>query len=240
MASHDTTPSTSSISHPTAVGPPPLQAGDRLNRIEFERRYNAMPEVTNAELVEGVVYMPSPVRADRHGEPHFDLNGWLFVYRAHTPGVRGGDNSSLRLDMANMPQPDSYLRIESERGGKSRLCDDGIIDGPPELIAEIAASSVSRDLHDKLQAYQRNLVDEYLVFRTLDGEIDWFQSVDGNYQKLPADHGILRSRILPGLWLNVSAAINNDAASVLATLQQGIDSDEHRQFADRLKSIGQD
>ncbi len=172
MSEHDVLTNLTAVPDSVPVLLPPLQAGDRLNRIEFERRYNAMADVTGAQLVEGVVYMPSPVRAKKHGEPHFDLNGWLYVYRAHTPGVRGGDNSSLRLDMVNMPQPDSYLRIEHVCGGSSRLGDDDIIEGPPELIVEIAASSASYDLHDKKNAYQRNLVQEYLVWRVLDQAID--------------------------------------------------------------------
>ena len=39
----------------------PLEHGDHLTREEFERRYEAMPHVRKAELIEGVVYMPSPV-----------------------------------------------------------------------------------------------------------------------------------------------------------------------------------
>ncbi len=114
MSDHDVLSKLAAVPDSMPVSLPSLQAGDRLNRIEFERRNNAMLDVTGAELVEGVVYMPSPVRSRKHGEPHFDLITWLGVYRAHTPGVRGGDNSSLRLDMVNMPQPDSYLRIEPD------------------------------------------------------------------------------------------------------------------------------
>src|SRR5262245_22343202 len=90
------------------VDVPPLRAGDRLSRGEFERRYEAMPEVNKAELIEGVVYMPSPTSLNEHGGPHFDLIGWLALYRAFTPGVQGGDSTTVRLDEDNEPQSDAF------------------------------------------------------------------------------------------------------------------------------------
>src|SRR5947209_14776487 len=89
---------------------PPLSQGQRLSRAEFERRYDAMPELKKAELIGGVVSMPSPVKR-AHGKPHFDAITWLGTYRSFTPGVEGGDNASLCLDLENMPQPDVFLRI---------------------------------------------------------------------------------------------------------------------------------
>ena len=130
---------------------PELYAGDRLTRPEFERRYSAMPDVKKAELIEGVVYMPSPV-SNNHASPHFDIIAFLGLYRFATPGVEGSDNGTVRLDLENEPQPDAFLRIAPECGGQSRN-DDEYVAGPPELIAEISVSSVSYDLHDKLRAY---------------------------------------------------------------------------------------
>jgi hypothetical protein len=109
----------------------PLEPGDRLTREEFERRYEAMPHVKKAELIEGVVYMPSPVRLNRHGNPHAHLIGWLVAYAAGTPGVKVGDNCTLRLDDNNEPQPDGVLLIEPERGGQSRVSDDDYLEGSP-------------------------------------------------------------------------------------------------------------
>src|SRR4051812_24790308 len=112
---------------PTPARVPPLQNGDRLTRVEFERRYSAMPQVNKAELIEGVVYMPSPVSHDHHAGPHFDMIGWLGFYRMLTPGVVGGDNGSLRLDLDSEPQPDAYLIIRPDHGGQVRIDDDGYI-----------------------------------------------------------------------------------------------------------------
>ncbi|HMC88591.1 MAG TPA: Uma2 family endonuclease, partial [Gemmataceae bacterium] len=136
-------------------GVPLLHNGDHLTRPEFERRYAAIPDVRKAELIEGVVYMPSPV-PDEHSGSHFDWIGWLSIYKAATPGISGGDNGSLRLDLKNAPQPDSFLRILSSHGGQAVVDKDGYVTGAPEWLGEIAVSSASIDLHAKLRAYERN------------------------------------------------------------------------------------
>ena len=142
-----------------AVGLPPLEGGDRLTRAEFERRYEAMPHIKKAELIEGVVFMPSPVHYSSHSKPHAYIIGWLAFYCSSTPNVDLGDNATVRLDMDNEVQPDALLRLDAAQGGTSHLSDDDYLEGPPELIVEIAASSASYDLHDKLNVYRRNGLD---------------------------------------------------------------------------------
>ena len=139
---------------PAVAEVPPLENGDRLTRCEFERRYAARPDLRKAELIEGVVYMPSPVSL-LHAEPHSAIQTLLLVYGAFTPGVHGADNATVRLDLDNEPQPDVLLRIEPEAGGQSRVSEDGYLEGAPELIVEVAAGSASIDVHDKLRAYRR-------------------------------------------------------------------------------------
>lgn len=213
---------------------PPLKNGDRLTQAEFLRRYHAMPSVSHAELIEGRVFMPSPVSAEHHGEPHFNLITWLGVYRSSTPGVVGGDNSTLQLDVDNAPQPDGYLRLTEQAGGQSRVV-DGYIHGAPELIVEVAASTVSYDLHDKLNAYRRNGVKEYVVWRTEDVAIDWFLLLDGLYHRHSASSdGIYRSPVFPGLWLDPVALLSNDMSRVLQILQQGIADVSHQDFVTKL------
>lgn len=207
----------------TARRIPPLCAGDRLTRDEFERRYAAMPQVKKAELIEGVVYMPSPVTQSRHGGPHARLSTWLGHYVAATPGLDFGDNATVRLDLDNEPQPDLHLRLLPERGGRTRLSAEGYLVGPPELVVEIAASSASYDLHDKLGTYRRSGVREYLVWRVDDGAVDWFVERDGEYQcLLPDAAGVLRSEVFAGLWLDVRALLRDDLQAVLDRLQEGI------------------
>ena len=212
----------------------PLESGDRLTRAEFERRYQAMPEHVKAELIEGVAYVASPVRLIQHGKPTARLVGWLVVYEASTPSTETGNNSTVRMDLDNEPQPDAFLRIIPECGGQSGTTPDGYVEGAPELVLEVAASTESVDLHDKLNAYRRNGVREYIVWRVLDGEIDWLVWRDERYERLSPDAlGVYRSERFPGLWLDAPALLSGDLAKVLTVLQQGIESAEHRAFVDR-------
>jgi Uma2 family endonuclease len=130
----------------------PLESGDKLTRAEFEQIYQKMPNVKKAELIEGTVYMASPLRAKAYGKPHAQMMGWLTTYEAATPGVEALDNATVRLDADNEPQPDALLRLE--QGGQSKISTDDYVEGAPELIVEIAASSASLDLNEKLKAYR--------------------------------------------------------------------------------------
>ncbi len=216
---------------------PPLSSGDRLTRAEFERRYRAMPHVKKAELIEGVVYMPSPVSAS-HSQAHGDVMSWLGVYRMATPGVALHDNATVRLDTDNEVQPDALLRLT--RGGRSQISADNYLTGAPELIVEVAGSSAAIDLHDKLRVYRRNGVQEYVVWQIYDERIDWFTLQEGQYVPLPAgpdETGVIRSQVFPGLWLDVPALLAGDLAQVLAVLQQGLASEEHAAFVTRLTDL---
>ena len=173
---------------------PPLENGDRLTRAEFERRYEAMPRLKKAELIEGVVYMPSPVRFQHHGIPHGNMVLWLGFYRVRTPGLLMSDNSTVRLDLDNEPQPDVLLLVDPALGGQTTVSDDDYVEGAPELVVEIASSSASYDLGVKKNAFRRNGVREYVVWRVLDHEIDWFVLRHGTYQALARDPaGLYRS-----------------------------------------------
>ncbi len=220
----------------TPASEPLLENGDRLTREEFERRYDAMPDLKKAELIEGVVHMPSPVRFHRHGNPQFQIITWLGTYQAETPGVLGGDNSTARLDMDNEPQPDVLLLIDPAWGGQASIDADDYVEGAPELVAEIAPSSASYDLHAKLNAYRRNGVREYIVWRVFDKAIDWFVLRGGQFVPLVPDDGLLKSEVFPGLWLDAIALIHGQMPVVLAPLRQGLASPEHTAFVARLNA----
>jgi Uma2 family endonuclease len=214
---------------------PPLENGDRLTRAEFERRYGAMEHVKKAELIEGVVHMPTPVKVS-HGQPHAQLITWLGVYCTATPHVDVYDNTTVRLDADNEVQPDALLRLES--GGHSTIGADGYIEGAPELIAEIAASSAAIDLHAKMNVYRRNGVREYVVWQTFESRLDWYELRDEVYAPLTPDaEGIIRSNVFPGLWLNAMALVTGDLASVLMELQKGLASKEHGEFLASLEKM---
>jgi Uma2 family endonuclease len=230
-------PSSAKLSVP--AGPPPLESGDRLTRPEFERRYEAMPELTKAELIEGVVIVPSPVRFTVHAQPHGLVVGWLVVYCASTPGAQLGDNATVRLDIDNEPQPDALLRIEPEVGGRSRVGEDDYVEGPPELIVEVAASSASYDLYDKLHVYRRNGVQEYIVWQLYDRRVDWWKLDEGQYVSIdPDENGVIWSKVFPGLCLAVPALLEGNMGEVLATLQIGLKKDVHAAFVAQLAGQG--
>lgn len=210
----------------------PLHSGDHLSRAEFERRYADHPEL-KAELIEGVVYVSSPVRSTRHGKPHSQIMAWLGAYWAATPGVTVDDNTTLRIDLENELQPDACMWIETS--GRTRVDADDYLAGAPELVVEIAASSVSYDLHDKLRVYRRNGVQEYLVLLALEREVRWYNWQLGEDRVIVADgDGVMRSQLFPGLWLNAERFWQGDVADVLAALQQGLASEEHAAFAQQL------
>ena len=222
---------------PEHLGLAPLNSGDRLSRVEFERRYGQRPDLKKAELIEGVVCVASPVRVNQHGEPHAHAITWLGVYEANTAGVLVADNTTLRLDLDNEPQPDAVLWIDPSLGGKAKTTQDDYLEGAPELIVEVAASSAFYHLHDKLRAYRRNSVQEYLVLLTYERKTVWHELREGEYQALAADaDGVLRSRVFPGLWFDSMKFWDDDLAGLLAVLQQGLDSVEHERFAAELQA----
>ena len=210
---------------------PPLQNGDNLTADEFVRRYEAMPPGTRAELIDGIVYMAAALNHDLHSEPHFDLITFLGNYRLATPGVVGGDSGTCRFDRRNLPQPDVYLMVAPGLGGTATVNADGYVVGPPELVVEISNTSADYGLHQKMEVYRRNGVPEYGVWRTLDAEFDFFVLENGSYRRVPVGpDGLVRSGVMPGLWLNVTALLDGDLPAVLADVQRGIASPEHAAF----------
>lgn len=215
---------------------PRLENGDKLNRYEFERRYNATPDLKKAELIEGIVYiMPAALRFRSHGQPHGWILTWFGTYEVATPGVALGVEPTVRLDLDNEPQPDAVLMIEPAAGGQARLSEDDYIEGAPELVVEIAASSAAIDLHAKKQAYRRNGVKEYLVWQVLEQKLSWFYLEQGEYLEfVPDDEGIIQSRVFPGLWLAVTELLAGNMQAVLKVVQSGLNTPEHQAFVQKL------
>jgi Uma2 family endonuclease len=213
---------------------PELIRGDYLSREEFMRRWEAMPHVKRAELIRGVVYMPSPLSRE-HGRTDSDVGTWLGVYRAATPGCETLANATWFMGEEEAPQPDSSLRVLPEYGGQST--DQGrYVSGAPEFLAEVCISSTTYDLHQKLEVYQEAGVQEYLAVLMREREVRWHRLVGGRFEVLPAPaDGIYRSTVFPGLWLDAAALLAGDLARVLVMLQQGLNSPEHAAFVELLK-----
>ena len=195
-----------------------LDSGDRLSREEFHRRYEARPDIKKAELVEGVVYVSSPL-SRYHSGPDTGMIGWLFTFALRHPELRVDNNITVFLDAKTEVQPDACLWREVPGGPLYN--DEGYVGGAPQHVVEVAASSASYDLHDKLRAYLRNGVLEYIVWRVFDRTIDWFRLRAGQYVRIePDEHGIIESETFPGLRLNVGKMIDGDYAGVVAELER--------------------
>lgn len=211
---------------------PPLRAGQRLTVKEFLRRWEAMPDLKFAELIDGMVYMPSPLTSD-HGRKDFRIVGWLAAYIAATPGCDGGCQATW-LMLQSAPQPDSYLWILPEYGGQSRIEGNYHI-GAPELAAEVCVSSEAYDLGVKKALYQRAGVREYVAILVQEEQIRWHRLVKGQYQLCrPTRQGVFRSRVFPGLWLDGPAVLQGNMARLLQTLQRGLESAGHAAFVKEL------
>lgn len=212
----------------------PLRNGEHLSRAEFERRWEATPGLKRAELIEGIVFMSPPI-SEQHSSAHTLLFRLLDEYAAATPGVRALINPSLRLDLRNKFQPDCVLRIDHSTLGRSRVAADGLLEGAPELVAEIAVSSTDYEAHEKRAVYEPQGIQEYLLWQVLDARCDWWTLQDGVYTPLAvrAD-GVVRSQVFPGLWLDRQALLAGDERRLATVLARGLRSAEHAAFARRL------
>jgi Uma2 family endonuclease len=212
--------------------PAELVTGQRMGVEEFLRRWEKLPDLKNAELLEGVVYVSSPLSLE-HGSLDALVILWLGYYAQATPGCQCGSNSTWRM-LDNAPQPDSYLRVSPAHGGQSGEAGPYGA-GAPELVVEICVTSADVDFGPKLRLYQKAGVREYITIEPSEKRIVWRVLEAGAYipQELPAD-GILRSRIFPGLWLDVAAFWAGDGARMLAALNAGLATEDHQRFVDRL------
>jgi Uma2 family endonuclease len=212
---------------------PPLVAGQRLRRAEFHARYEAMPPGTRAELIGGVVVMPSPVGIP-HAKETAKSHLWLGFYEAHTPGVEALDNASTALDDEGEPQPDASLRIAPECGGQTRN-ERNIVFGAPELVVEVAHASRALDLGAKRADYERAGVLEYVVATIDPADVHWhIRQGDRLVRVPPGPDGLYRSEVFPGLWLDPAALLALDGRALLATLERGLATPEHAAFVAHL------
>lgn len=208
-----------------------LASGDRMSQAEFHHRYKQYPESIKFELINGTVYMASPQRLP-HGKYTSRLASVLSLYEMQTPGVETSVDSTVILGGKSEPGPDLVLRILPEYGGRTRTA-DLYLTGPPELVVEIAHSTVAIDLHEKKSDYEQCQIGEYVVICVEEQQVHWFDFVSRRTKKLPAD-GILRSRMFPGLWIDCPALFAYDTLRLVQILNKGVASPEHARFVKRL------
>ncbi len=215
----------------------PLEAGDHLSQKEFHARYELMPEKVKAELVEGIVYMQSPLKRT-HGRYHSLLVRWLGIYEDATPGVEAYDNATTIMGDESEPQPDACLLIVPEKGGQARFTDEDYLEGAPEFIGEIASSSESFDLHSKKRDYERAGVKEYLVYASRQKKIHWFILGASGFEELALSaDGYFHSRVFPGLWLDPQAFTVLDGNRLMGCLTLGLSTTEHGEFVLQLNRL---
>ncbi|HEY7424946.1 MAG TPA: Uma2 family endonuclease [Gemmataceae bacterium] len=213
---------------------PPLVNGERLDQKTFHARYEAMPKHVRAELIGGIVHMPSPLKFP-HARMHGRVMHWLCEYEDATPGTEVYDNATAILGEESEPQPDAYLIISPEKGGQTRMNEEEYLEGAPELIVEVALSSEPVDLHAKKDDYEGAGAREYMVIALRQNRVFWFVSRNGRFEELaPGSEGIYRSEVFPGLWLDPAALLRRDAARIREVLQQGLASPEHTAFVAQL------
>ena len=194
-----------------------LHNGDRMSKDEFLWRWEQIPELKRAELIDGMVYLSSPL-SERHSDYELLLCSWLLRYESRVPGLKILPNATWLLGDSS-PQPDLALIRQtgtSRSSGKFR-------EGPPELVVEICYSSLAYDLGPKLELYRRAGVREYLTILLEDNKAQWRAlNSDARYQVLKPAGGYLKSRVFPGLWLDPVALFPPDRQRLLAGVDAGL------------------
>ena len=219
---------------------PQLLPGMRLDCDEFLERWDALPNLKYAELINGVVRMTSPL-STFHSSPDNTISGWIAIYSWSTPGTNADSNPTAILNSKNVPQPDQVLRILPEFGGQAAIQNNGMMFGAPELAIEVSVTSLREDLGEMLKVYESAGVQEYIVVDVANKKIHWHHLVDGKYQLLqPEADGVHRSVVFPGLWLDAPAFFRKDTTQLQSVLQQGLQSPEHTEFIERLQQAKQE
>ena len=215
------------------VSTPPLLEGDSQTSEEFLRRWEQMPDVRRAELIDGIVFIPSPISRDHDAFRAF-FAAWLSLYATATPGCYPGLDATWRMGDRQVPQPDAVLVILPEYGGQSKIAGD-YYSGAPELIVEVAVSSHSRDFGAKKRLYEQMGVREYLIAVPREERLVSLALTPEGYRPQEADSdGAFRSICFPGLQLDFRALWRLDLQRMNSVLQQGLATAEHADFAAHL------
>lgn len=199
------------------AGTPLLITGMKMSREEFIETWDNEPNLKCAELIDGTVFVSSPVSLD-HGIYESLMVAWLRAYSSKVPGWTCATNVTWYIQ-DSAPQPDVSLfrsDVSTERRGKYPV-------GAPAIAVEVCVSSRDYDFGPKKALYQRAGVEEYITVETFSKTITWRTLVGGSYQNLPVDNdGIIRSRALPGLWLDVAALWREDDDALRECVRRGL------------------
>jgi Uma2 family endonuclease len=197
-------------------GIPPLLNGDHLSREEFERRWDLHPEIKLAELIRGVVFVETHVNPAK-GQAMAQAIGNTAIYAIKRPECEALAHATVRLGEDSDAQPDVMLRKPARGTSIER---EDVIEGAPEFVFEVCASSASFDLYEKKELYREFGVIEYVVWQLYENRLDWFRLENGEYVTIAPDaDGVIESVTFPGLRLPVAKLLDGDAAGVVAALR---------------------
>jgi Uma2 family endonuclease len=217
-----------------AVAEPLLFEGQRLDQTTFHALYERMPEDFKAELIDGVVYLTMNVKVG-HARADASMSGLLYVYSVETPGTVVQANGTAKLGPRSEVQPDTALLIDPAFGGRTSQDARHFTVEAPELVVEIADSTLRRDLDAKKKVYEQAGALEYVVFDVSHRKFHWFVLRDGQFEPLALDaDGSYHSVAFPGLWIDEAAFASNDGPPAMAALRRGLASAEHGRFVEQL------
>jgi Uma2 family endonuclease len=161
--------------------------------------YIASPQSEQkSDLIEGVFVLASPASFEHEDLMMFFGTALRLFVNKHRLGVVLGSNAAYRLNDENVYQPDvSFLSSQ-----RRHLAGEVYVYGAPDLAVEIISpSSRQYDSVEKLVNYGRYGVQEYWLVDPLARTIMLYGNVRGQLVAIPAQEGVLRSRLLPGFWL---------------------------------------
>lgn len=214
-----------------------LENGSRMDQKTFHALYLKTPEDFKAELIGGTVYIMSSPVSSRHGRPHARIIHWLSLYSDETPGTEVLDNTTNILGDESEPQPDAFLYITPEYGGQSTIDDEGYVNGPVELVVEVANTTRAIDLGSKKRDYELAGVREYVVVLAQEDRVVWFVRGDHGFVESGAGgNGVFRSTVFPGLWLDPRGLFAENTRQLTAAVKKGLASPEHAAFVAELKA----
>lgn len=213
---------------------PPLENGDRLDQRTFHERYESTADHVRAELIGGIVYLASPQKIP-HSRTTLLVGRWLDEYEERTPGTEMLAGATDIMGSESQPEPDHCLFVLPAYGGRVRVNRRGYLTGAPEPIVETAATTESRDLHQKKDDCEKARVREYVVVALRSKKVFWFIRRGGKFAEMrPGPDGIFRSKAFPGLRLDRDALLKRDRARLLTVLREGLASIEHASFVAKL------
>ncbi len=175
---------------------PKVAPGDRMTDDEF---FQFAPEDRKAELIGGILVMPSPAYL-----PHEDRQGFLItVLRAFVRhqrlGIVLGSHTAVHLQNGETYEPDG-LFVSAERASIVRR--EGVFGAPDLVIELLSPGTANYDWGIKRRVYAQSGVRELWLIdpNGLDGSA-FFQRDESGLKEVSIQDNVLQSLAVPGFYL---------------------------------------